>query len=72
MVFGLPNKIHAAKCEEVRPEVEAALAAHFGRPTPLRIVVDTAAPAAAQPRGDRERTAQQSPTPPRKWSISPS
>ncbi len=45
VVFGLPNKIHAAKCEEVRPEVEAALAAHFGRPTPLRIVVDTAAPA---------------------------
>ncbi len=44
VVFGLPNKIHAAKCEEVRPEVEAALATHFGRPTPLRIVVDTAAP----------------------------
>jgi DNA polymerase-3 subunit gamma/tau len=44
VIFGLPNKIHAAKCEEVRPEVEAALAAHFGRATPLRIVVDTAAP----------------------------
>ena len=37
VIFGLPNKIHAAKCEEVRPEVEAALAAHFGRATPLRI-----------------------------------
>jgi hypothetical protein len=48
-VFGLPNKIHAAKCEEVRPEVEAALAAHFGKPTPLRIVVDTAAPPPAAP-----------------------
>jgi DNA polymerase-3 subunit gamma/tau len=44
VVFGLPNKIHAAKCEEVRPEVEAALAAHFGRATPLRIIVDEGAP----------------------------
>jgi DNA polymerase-3 subunit gamma/tau len=44
IVFGLPNKIHAAKCEEVRGEVEAALAAHFGTTTPLRIVVDDAAP----------------------------
>jgi DNA polymerase-3 subunit gamma/tau len=44
VVFGLPNKIHAAKCEEMRPDVEAALAAHFGRPTPLRIVVDEGAP----------------------------
>jgi hypothetical protein len=44
VVFGLPNKIHAAKCEEVRLEVEGALAAHFGRPTPLRIVVDEGAP----------------------------
>ena len=43
-IFGLPNKIHAAKCEEVRTEVEAALAAHFGRATPLRIVVDEGAP----------------------------
>lgn len=42
-VYGLPNKIHAAKCEEIRPEVEAALAAHFGRPVPMRIVVDTGA-----------------------------
>jgi DNA polymerase-3 subunit gamma/tau len=44
VVFGLPNKIHAAKCEEMRPDVEAALAAHFGRATPLRIVVDQGAP----------------------------
>jgi DNA polymerase-3 subunit gamma/tau len=43
VIFGLPNKIHAAKCEEVRPEVEAALAAHFGRATPLRIIVDEGA-----------------------------
>jgi hypothetical protein len=43
VVFGLPNKIHAAKCEEIRPDVEAALAAHFGRAMPLRIVVDEGA-----------------------------
>ena len=27
-------------CEERRADVEAALAAHFGRPVPLRLVVD--------------------------------
>jgi DNA polymerase-3 subunit gamma/tau len=59
-VFGLPNKIHAAKCEEVRPEVEAALADHFGRPVPIRIVVDDGAsapmadPPSASPREDLE------------------
>ena len=39
-VFGLPNSIHRDRCEEKRPEVEAALAAHFGRKVPLRLVVD--------------------------------
>lgn len=43
-VFGLPNKIHVSKCQEVKGDVEAALAAHFGRPVPLRIVVDEGAP----------------------------
>jgi DNA polymerase-3 subunit gamma/tau len=42
--FGLPNKVHAARCEDVRAEVEAALAAHFGTPVPLTIVVDGDAP----------------------------
>ena len=60
VVFGLPNKIHAAKCEEVRPEVEAALAAHFGKPTPLRIVVDTAAP----PPSSREGVSAPAPSEP--------
>jgi hypothetical protein len=41
-VFALPNEIHAAKCEEVRVDVEAAVAAHFGRPVPIRVVVDAA------------------------------
>src|SRR5690606_23664514 len=38
--FALPNAIHRDRCDELRPEVEAALAAHFGRPVPLRLVVD--------------------------------
>jgi hypothetical protein len=39
-VFGLPNVHHARRCEEVREEVEQALASHFARPVPLRVVVD--------------------------------
>ena len=48
-VFGLPNQVHAARCDEKRDDVEAALAGHFGRPIPLRIVVDgdAATPGAA-------------------------
>jgi DNA polymerase-3 subunit gamma/tau len=42
--FGLPNAMHAKRCEEARAEVEAALARHFGRPVPLRITVDGDAP----------------------------
>ncbi|MCX7620376.1 MAG: DNA polymerase III subunit gamma/tau [Acidimicrobiales bacterium] len=40
-VFGLPNPIHRDRCEEVRPDVEAALEAHFGMPVPVRLVVDS-------------------------------
>jgi hypothetical protein len=39
-VYALPNDVHRQKCEGKRPEVEAALAKHFGRPVPLRLVVD--------------------------------
>ena len=39
-VFGLPNQAHRDKCHERRADVEAALADHFGRPVPLRLVVD--------------------------------
>jgi hypothetical protein len=38
--FALPNAIHRDRCEEVRVDVEQALAAHFGRPVPLRLVTD--------------------------------
>jgi hypothetical protein len=57
--FGLPSKIHAERCEPHRPAVEEALTAHFGRPVPLRLVVDreTLPPPAADegpPAGDAE------------------
>ncbi len=38
--FALPNAVHRARCEEHRPGVEAVLAAHFGRPVPLVLVVE--------------------------------
>ena len=39
-VFALPNAPHAERCESRRADVEQALAAHFGRPVPLRLTVD--------------------------------
>jgi DNA polymerase-3 subunit gamma/tau len=39
-VYALPNKVHRDRCERVRDDVEAALSAEFGRPVPLRLVVD--------------------------------
>ncbi len=38
-VIALPNSHHRDRCEPHRPEVEAALAAHFGRPVPVRLTV---------------------------------
>jgi len=48
-VFGLPNAVHMQKCENGRPDVEKALAAHFGRPVPLKLAVDDDAPPVAAP-----------------------
>ena len=39
-LFGLPNPVHASRCEECKGDVEAALGAHFGQAVPVRIVVD--------------------------------
>jgi len=39
VVVALPNSIHRDRCEDVRPEVEAALARHLGAPVTLRLVV---------------------------------
>ena len=39
-VFALPDETHRSYCEEVCTEVESVLAARFGTPVPLRLVVD--------------------------------
>ena len=47
-VLTVPKGPPPEQLEKRRPEVEAALAAQFGRPVPLRIVVDDDAPVAAR------------------------
>jgi hypothetical protein len=48
-VFGLPNPVHASRCEECRADVEAALAQHFGTAVPIRLVVDGDGPDPSAP-----------------------
>ncbi len=43
-VLALPNGPHRDACEPLRPQVEGALAAHFGRAVPVRLVVDGGPP----------------------------
>jgi len=38
--FALPNATHVTRCEPLKADVEAALAAEFGRAVPLVLVVD--------------------------------
>lgn len=45
-VFALPNPAHRDQCLPVQRDVEAALAAHFGRPVPLTLTADADAAAA--------------------------
>ena len=45
--FALPNAFHRDRCEEVRADVERALAGHFGRPVPLRLITEEQAPSPA-------------------------
>jgi DNA polymerase III subunit gamma/tau len=42
--FVVPATMPMAKCEQFRGDVEAALAAHFGRPIPMRLVADQPEP----------------------------
>jgi len=46
-VFVVPNDVHAARCREVKAEVEAALASHFGVAVPLVLAVDSSGPPSA-------------------------
>jgi hypothetical protein len=43
--------VHLDRCAECQGQVEEALAAHFGRPVPLRLVVDDGSPAIATATG---------------------
>jgi DNA polymerase III subunit gamma/tau len=67
--FALPNATHVQRCEPLRADVEAALAAEFGRPVPLVLVVDGAAdsppvpPPATSGRSDEASPGGSSPTP---------
>jgi hypothetical protein len=47
-VYAVPDKGLLARAEPNRGEMEAALAAHFGRPVPVRLVLDDAAPGTGQ------------------------
>jgi DNA polymerase III subunit gamma/tau len=48
-VFSLPNPIHRDRCDDVRVDVEDALADHFGAPVPVSLVVDGGAASAPPP-----------------------
>ena len=48
-IYGLPNETHRTRCEEMRAEVESALADHFGRPVGLLLVVEPGADPAGEP-----------------------
>ena len=53
--FALPTPIHRERCAEVQGDVERALAAHFGRRVPLKLLVEAdvgATPTAAEPGED--------------------
>ena len=54
--FALPNTVHRDRCEECRDEVESALAKHFGRPVPMRLIVaEPGTPPEASPAAAPER-----------------
>jgi hypothetical protein len=48
-VFALPNKQWLARSLDARGEAEAALAARFGRPVPLKLVVEPVAAPTEEP-----------------------
>ena len=52
--FALPNVAHKEQAESHRETVESALAAHYGRPVPLDLVVEEAATPAAPVTADEE------------------
>jgi len=51
-VFAVPDKHLLGRCEETRADTEAALATRFGRPVPIRLVLDPASQQSARARGE--------------------
>ena len=47
IAFAVPNEPHRRRCDEHRADVERAIAAHFGTPVRLALVVDGGTPGAA-------------------------
>ncbi len=45
--FVVPNATVIPRCEEVRPDVESALAARFGHPVQIRLIVENSSPSAS-------------------------
>ncbi len=54
--FALPTPIHRERCAEVQGDVEQALAGHFGRRVPLKLLVEAevGAPPADEPDDDEQ------------------
>jgi hypothetical protein len=50
-IYAVPDRGLLSRAEANRAEVEAALAAYFGRPVPLRLVLDEAGAGAVGPAG---------------------
>jgi DNA polymerase III subunit gamma/tau len=76
-VFALPNETHRSYCEEVRLDVEKALAARFGTAVPIRLVVDDepvdepVAPRPARPSRSQPQSSGARPQPPEAATVSP-
>ena len=69
VALAVPNEPHRARSEQHRAELEAALAAHFGRPVPVTFVLEPSTP--ARPRGTGERGARAAPDPEPEEAIDP-
>ncbi|HUE60916.1 MAG TPA: DNA polymerase III subunit gamma/tau [Acidimicrobiales bacterium] len=51
-IYAVPDQGLLSRAEPLRSEVEEALATHFGRPVPLKLVLDSSASQGRGPRGD--------------------
>jgi DNA polymerase III subunit gamma/tau len=58
-IYAVPDSGLLARAEPNRSEVEAALAAHFGSPVPLRLVLDAAASPPGPPQGPADEVSEE-------------